>query len=277
MASRPSSLGVADGRAGTGPHGPLALEVDGLGVEYKLHLTKRTTIRKSVASMLELRRAGPRKFWALRAFSLHARPGEVIAVIGPNGAGKTTLLQVLAGIIPPTEGTATVRGEVNGFLGPAGFDPDLSGRENIALLGALLAVEADEIRDRTEAIIAFADLGNFIDAPVRTYSFGMRARLGFSIVSLTEPDIVLLDEIVSTGDEEYRARSKAQLRQTIRNGRVVVLVTHDMQWVVELCARALLIEHGRLVADGSPADLVALYRERAGSGVPSPSFREFPP
>jgi ABC-type polysaccharide/polyol phosphate transport system ATPase subunit len=279
MASGPTTPAVSsarhDGLLDAAPHGQLAIEMDGLGVEYPLLLTRKTTIRRSVASVFR-RRAGPRRFWALRELSLHVRPGEVLAVIGPNGAGKTTLLQVLAGIIQPTEGTVRVRGSVTGLLGPGGFDPELSGRENIALFGALLGVGATEIRDRTDAIIAFADIGDFIDAPVRMYSHGMQARLGFSIASLAEPDVLLLDEIVSTGDEEYRARSKARLRQTVRGGRAIVLVTHDMQWVMEFCTRAVLIEHGMLVGDGAPTDLVTLYRERAGAAETSRISPEHP-
>jgi ABC-2 type transport system ATP-binding protein len=243
------------------PRERFAIEVERLGVEYSLRLTRKTTIRRSFASLL-LRRTGPRRFWALRELSLSVRPGEVLAVMGPNGAGKTTLLQTLAGIIQPTEGTVKVRGSVTGLLGQGGFDPELTGRENIDLCGAVRGVGAAEIRERAGAIIEFADVGDFIDAPMRMYSQGMRARLGFSIASIVEPDVLLLDEIVSTGDEEYRARSKARLRQMVRAARAIVVVTHDMQWLTECCSRAVLLEHGMLVADGAPADLVTLYRER---------------
>jgi len=252
---------IDDGIVAAAPRARLAIEVERLGVQYSLRLTRKATIRRSFVSLLR-RRTGPRRFWALRGLSLSVRPGEVLAVMGPNGAGKTTLLQALAGIIQPTEGTVTVRGSVTGLLGPGGFDPELSGRENIDLCGALLGVGAAEIGARTDAIIEFADIGDFIDAPVRMYSQGMRARLGFSIASIVEPDVLLLDEIVSTGDEEYRARSKARLRQMVRAARAIVVVTHDMQWLTEFCSRAVLIEHGMLVADGAPADVVTLYRER---------------
>jgi len=252
---------LADGQDASAPRERLAIEVDRLGVRYPLRLARKPTIRQSFVSMLR-RRRGPRRFWALRGFSLQVRPSEALALIGPNGAGKTTLLQALAGIIVPTEGTVTIRGSVTGLLGPGGFDPELSGRENIGLFGALLGVGATEMRDRTDAIIEFADIGGFIDAPVRMYSQGMRARLGFGIAAIVEPDVLLLDEIVATGDEEYRARIKARLAQMVRATRAIVVVTHDMQWLAEFCTRAVLIEHGRLIADGAPADLVRLYRER---------------
>ncbi|HEV8438215.1 MAG TPA: ABC transporter ATP-binding protein [Methylomirabilota bacterium] len=264
----PERLAVPDAGAEPGPVATAAIEVDGLGIQYSLRLTRKTTIRRSFASLLG-RRGGPRRFWALRGLSLTVRPGEVLAVVGPNGAGKTTLLQTLAGIIQPTEGTVTVRGRVAGLLGPGGLDMELSGRENIALFGAFLGVDAEEMRQRADAIVAFADIGEFIDAPVKTYSQGMRARLGFSIASTLEPDILLLDEIVSTGDQEYRSRSKVRLREMIRAARAIVLVTHDMQWVLEFGTRAVIIDRGTLVAEGTPEHAVKLYHERAAR-IPPP-------
>jgi ABC-2 type transport system ATP-binding protein len=241
-----------------------AIEVDRLGVHYSLRLTRLRTIRRNFLSFF--RRGKSSRFWALRNFSLAVRPGEVVAVIGPNGAGKTTLLQTLAGIIKPSEGTVTVRGAVSAFLGAgAVFDPSISGRDNIALFAAYLGVDAADLRERTEAIIRFADIGDFIDAPMKTYSQGMRARLGFSIVSLTEPDVLLLDEVVSTGDEEYRTRSKERLLQMIEANRAIVLVTHDMLWVTEFCTRAVILERGAVAADGAPAEVVKLYQERAAT------------
>jgi len=250
-------------RAGAADAGWHAIETDGLGVEYSLRLTRRTTIRHSFTRMFH-RHEGDRTFWALRRCSIRIRPGEVVAVIGSNGAGKTTLLQVLGGIIRPTEGTVTVRGAVTSLLGAgAGFDTDLTGRENIALCGAFLGVEERELRARTEAIVAFADIGEFIDAPVRTYSLGMRARLGFSIAAVVDPDVLLLDEAVSTGDQEYRARARTQIARMVRTARAIVLVTHDLQWVTEFCTRAIILDRGTVIADGPPTETVALYQDRS--------------
>jgi len=257
----------ANGTPGAG-HGPLAIEVHDLGVQYSLRLTKRRTLRRNFSSFLR-RRAS--LFWAIRGLSLAVRPGEVVAVIGPNGAGKTTLLQTLAGILLPSEGTVTVRGKVGALLGPAAFDLELSGRDNIALFAAFLGVDRRLLHARTDEIIRFADVGDFIDARMRTYSQGMRARLGFSVASVTDPDILLLDEVVSTGDHEYRTRSRARIREMITAARTIVLVTHDMQWVDEFCTRAVVVERGSIVADGAPAEVVKHYQERAEQ---TPAARE---
>lgn len=245
-------------RVGSAP----AIETDRLGVQYSLRLTKKTTLRRSFASLLR-RSEGPRKFWALRDVSLSVMPGEALAVIGPNGAGKTTLLQALSGIIKPSEGRVVVRGTVTSLLGTGGYAMELSGRENILLLGSLLGLDGREMRERTDAIVAFAGIGDFMDAPVRTYSQGMRARLGFSIASLVDPDVLLLDEIVSTGDREYRARSKERVAQLLSARRAIVLVTHDLQWVTDFCTRAVLVERGQVIAVDTPANIVKLHHDRS--------------
>ena len=188
--------------------------------------------------------------------------GESLAVIGPNGAGKSTLLQVLAGIIRPSEGSVDVRGHVSGLLTlGAGFDKDLSGRDNILLGGAFLGLEDRVARDLLPSIIEYAELGEFIDAPLKTYSSGMRARLGFAIATSINPDILLLDEVLATGDAAFRAKSKARVIEIVHAAKAVVLVTHDMSWVTEYCNRAILIERGLVVMEGDPADVVAVHQE----------------
>src|SRR5262249_42122427 len=173
--------------------GPLAIEVRDLGVQYSLRLTRQRSFRRNLlASFLRRRRS---TFWALRHRSLAVPPGEVLAVIGPNGAGKTPLLQTLAGILKPSEGSVIVRGSIGTFLGSGGaFDSELSGRHNIGLFAAFLGTDPRELRERMDAIIRFADIGEHIDAPMRTYSKGMRARLGFSVASDMEPEILLLHD-----------------------------------------------------------------------------------
>jgi len=193
--------------------------------------------------------------------SFKVERGESLAVIGPNGAGKSTLLQVLAGIITPTEGEIDIRGQVSSLLTlGAGFDQELSGRENILLAGAFLGMSSKEIHDRLESIIEFTDIGEFIDAPIKTYSSGMRARLGFSIATSVDPDLLLLDEVLSTGDQVFRAKSQARVMELVRAAKGIVLVTHDMNWVTEFCNRAMLLEKGHVVAEGDPAEIVELHR-----------------
>jgi ABC-type polysaccharide/polyol phosphate transport system ATPase subunit len=200
---------------------------------------------------------------ALRDVTATFPPGAV-GLLGPNGAGKSTLLQVLAGIIAPSEGTVEVNGLISSLLTlGAGFDQDLTGRENIRLAGAFLGLQGRDMARRTPGVIDFADLGPFIDAPLRTYSSGMRARLGFSIATSVDPDILLLDEVLATGDETFRAKSKARVVELVRQAKGVVFVTHDMNWVTEFCNRAILLQHGRIVAEGDPADVVEIHKEHS--------------
>jgi len=236
-----------------------AIATADLGVYYDLRFTKKTTIRSSFAEMIG--RGRSRHFWALRHVNLMVQRGESLAVIGPNGAGKSTLLQVLAGIIRPSEGAVDVNGHVSGLLSlGAGFDKELTGRENILLGGAFLGLEDSTTRELLPSIIEYAELGDFIDAPLRTYSAGMRARLGFSIATAIDPDILLLDEVLATGDANFRAKSKARVIEIVAAAKAVVLVTHDMAWVTEYCNRALLIEHGAVVMEGEPAEVVEMHQ-----------------
>ena len=243
-----------------------AIAVEGLGVQYNLRFTRKTTLRRSVANIV-LRRP-PEKFWALREVTFELKHGESLAIIGPNGAGKSTLLQVLAGIMRPTEGTVDVRGQVSGLLGlGVGFDVELSGIENILLGGAFLGLDKSRTSELLPSIVEFADLGEFIEAPLKTYSSGMRARLGFAIATAVDPDILLLDEVLATGDANFRAKSKARVIELVRGAKGVVLVTHDMDWVREYCNRALLLEKGRIIREGPPDEVTALHLERTAEAV----------
>jgi ABC-type polysaccharide/polyol phosphate transport system ATPase subunit len=236
-----------------------AIGASNLGVRYDLRFTKKTTIRSSIGQMVG--RGKAEQFWALRHLDLRVQRGESLAVIGPNGAGKSTLLQVLAGIIRPSEGAVDVFGHVSGLLTlGAGFDKELTGRDNILLGGAFLGLDDAVTRELLPSIIEYAELGNFIDAPLRTYSAGMRARLGFAIATSVDPDILLLDEVLATGDANFREKSKIRVIEIVSAAKAVVLVTPDMNWVTEYCNRAILIEHGVMVMEGEPADVVELHR-----------------
>ncbi len=242
---------------------PYAIDVHDLGVRYNLRLTRQTTVRTSFRDLFK-RKDGPNHFWALRDVSFRVVHGESLAVIGPNGAGKSTLLQVLAGIIQPNEGSVEVIGDVSSLLTlGAGFDQDLSGRDNIRLAGAFLGVDHREMERRLPGIVEFADIGEFIDAPIKTYSSGMRARLGFSIATAVDPDVLLIDEVLGTGDEVFRAKSKQRIIELTKAAKAIVLVTHDMGWVTEFCNRALLLDKGHVILEGPPAEVVALHQERS--------------
>jgi len=190
------------------PAAPHAIDVQGLGVRYNLRLTRKNTLRTTFINAFR-RKEGDRTFWALKDVTFKLVHGESLAVIGPNGAGKSTLLQALAGIITPSAGTIDVRGHMSSLLTlGAGFDQELSGRDNILLAGAFMGIEHAEMTRRLNSIIDFADIGEFIDAPIKTYSSGMRARLGFSIATSVDPDILLLDEVLATGDQVSGRRAR---------------------------------------------------------------------
>lgn len=245
-----------------GSAGAHAIEASDLGVRYSLRFTRKSTLRGSLGQLLS--RRPPESFWALRNVSFNLVRGESLAVIGPNGAGKSTLLQVLAGIILPSEGSVEVQGHVSSLLTlGAGFDQELTGRDNILLAGAFLGLDDQVVRELTPAIVEYADLGQFIDAPIKTYSSGMRARLGFAIATSVDPDILLLDEVLATGDATFRAKSKQRVIELVHAAKGIVLVTHDMTWVTEYCNRALLLEHGRVIIEGDPAEVVTVHQEHS--------------
>ena len=244
--------------------GGYAISVEDLGVQFNLRFSRKTTLRETVSNLV-LRRP-PERFWALRHVDVNLSRGESLAVIGPNGAGKSTFLQVLAGIMRPTEGSVVVHGQVSGLLGlGVGFDVELSGAENILLGGAFLGLNGSHIGALLPSIIEFADLGQFIDAPLKTYSSGMRARLGFAIATAVDPDILLLDEVLATGDANFRAKSKARVIELVKAAKGVVLVTHDLTWVREYCNRALLLEKGRVIMEGPPDEVTELHLERTAA------------
>jgi ABC-type polysaccharide/polyol phosphate transport system ATPase subunit len=239
-----------------------AIDVRELGIRYNLRLTRRTTIKNSLSGLVR-GRPGPGHFWALRHLTFRIEHGESVAVIGPNGAGKSTLLLTLAGILEPTEGSVAIEGRVSTLLTlGAGFEMELTGRDNIDLVGAFLGIDARVMTSLAPTIIEFADIGPFIDAPVKTYSMGMRARLGFSIATAVAPDILLLDEVLGTGDQAFRAKSQARVRELVSKARAIVLVTHDLTYVEEFCNRAILLERGTVIRDGAPGEVVELYRDR---------------
>ncbi len=255
LSGRPQAIHV--------PGQPAALRVEDLGVQYNLRFTKKTRLRTSFANMLR-REKGDRRFWALRNAGFTVNQGESVGVIGPNGAGKSTLLLVLAGIITPSEGFVEVNGHISTLLSlQAGFDQDLNGMDNIALAGALMGIPHETMQRITPDVVEFADIGHFIDAPMKTYSSGMRARLGFAIATSVDPDILLLDEVLQTGDEVFREKSRQRIISILTAAKAVVLVTHDMTWVTEFCTRAILIEGGRVTMDGSPEDVVRAHREHS--------------
>ena len=200
---------------------------------------------------------------ALTDVSFEVAPGETVGIVGPNGSGKSTLLKLLAGIVRPTEGEVEVRGRLAALLElGAGFHPELSGRENVEVAGLLLGLTRKEIARRFDAIVRFAELEEFLDAPLRTYSSGMAVRLGFSIAAHSDPDVLLVDEVLAVGDEAFAHRSLEKFSEFEKAGKTILLVSHDLPLVAARCRRAIWLDAGRVAADGPAPETVARYRER---------------
>jgi homopolymeric O-antigen transport system ATP-binding protein len=198
--------------------------------------------------------------WGLRHVSLEVAPGEVVGLIGPNGSGKTTLLRTVAGIYLPDEGEVTVGGRVGPVLSlTAGLENDLSGWDNVMLSGVLLGLSVARTRAILPDVAEMAGLGEFMDAPVRVYSSGMKARLGFAVAMFADPDVLLLDEIFSVGDEEFRRRSTAKMQEMIAADRSVLMASHQLDSVSEICNRLVRLEEGRVVEVGDPQTVARDY------------------
>lgn len=221
------------------------------------------SLRDVVGSLFSARarqRRDTATFWALSDISFSVQAGEAFGIIGPNGAGKSTLLKLLAGIMQPTSGQIDVRGRVSALIElGAGFHGDLSGRENIYLNGSILGMSRQEVRRKFDAIVEFAGIANFLDTPVKRYSSGMHARLGFAIAAHVEPQILLVDEVLSVGDRVFRARCMEKMNQFLKQGTAVVFVSHDLGAVARFCRRALVVDRGSEVYIGPVARAVACY------------------
>jgi ABC-type polysaccharide/polyol phosphate transport system ATPase subunit len=203
-----------------------------------------------------------RTLWALRDVSFRVEPGAALGLIGPNGAGKTTTLKLLSKITRPADGRISVNGRVSSLIElGAGFHPELTGRENVYLNGAILGMKRAEIARKIDDIVAFAELERFIDTPVKRYSSGMYVRLGFAVAAHVEPDILLVDEVLAVGDASFRHRCTQRMRELQRNGTTIVFVSHNMHQVRDICDRALLLVHGQIRAEGEPTLVVREYEK----------------
>jgi ABC-type polysaccharide/polyol phosphate transport system ATPase subunit len=216
--------------------------------------------------LLGRRGGGPPPVQALRDVSLRIAPGETVGVIGRNGAGKTSTLRVLAGIVPLDAGAVETGGRVVALLElGAGFGRDFSGRENILLNGALHGLTRAEIEERMEAIVAFSELGDFIDVPVRTYSSGMFVRLGFAIAANLPADVLLIDEVLAVGDEAFQRKCEERIAERIAQGATLVLVSHDAALIERTCARTIVLDGGEVVFDGATGEGMPFYHRLMGT------------
>lgn len=207
--------------------------------------------------------------WALKEISFQVAPGEVMGIIGSNGAGKSTLLKVLSRIIQPTSGRAELYGRVASLLEVGtGFHPDLSGRENVYLNGAILGMRRREIDSRFDEIVAFAEVERFIDTAVKHYSSGMYLRLAFAVAAHLDPEVLIVDEVLSVGDARFQRKCLGKMDDVTRGGRTVLLVTHSLEMVTNLCRRAILIDKGRIVKKGPAREVVEHYKAMSAAQLP---------
>src|SRR5690349_15481894 len=205
------------------------------------------------------------EFWAVRDVSFEVRPGEALGILGPNGAGKSTILKLLTRILVPTRGHCAITGRAGALIEvAAGFHPDLTGRENVFLQGAIMGMPRSEIIRKFDEIVAFAGVSDFIDTPVKRYSSGMNARLGFSIAAHLEPDVLLIDEVLSVGDFKFQSRAFSKISELVRRAIPVVVVSHQLDQIATLCTHAIYLEHGQIAEAGSPNDCIRRYLAYTG-------------
>jgi ABC-type polysaccharide/polyol phosphate transport system ATPase subunit len=235
------------------------VEVVNASMAYRRTRHRVSSLKQTAIDTIK-RRMAYEQFFALRDVSFDINRGETVAVIGRNGAGKSTLLKVVARVLPPTSGRIIVRGHVAPMIElGAGFNPELTGAENIMLYGTLLGRTPKQMLGRIEAIADWAGLSEHMDIPIRAYSSGMVARLAFATATDTTPDLLLIDEILSVGDEDFKDKSKARTIEMMNSGCAVLLVTHDLTAVTSMSSRAIYLDHGTPKATGRPEDVVATY------------------
>ena len=250
-----------------------AISIDGVSKKYVIeHESRHDSLRDTLHHIARKfwRRArwgtgfGREEFWALRDISFEIQPGEVVGIIGRNGAGKSTLLKVLSRITEPTSGKITLNGRVASLLEVGtGFHPDLTGRENIFLNGAILGMSRVEIRRKFDEIVAFAEIERFLDTPVKRYSSGMYVRLAFAVAAHLEPEILIVDEVLAVGDQQFQDKCLGKLRSVAHSGRTVMFVSHNLTVTQSLCSRVLLMANGQIDFSGPPGDAITRYLKSA--------------
>jgi ABC-type polysaccharide/polyol phosphate transport system ATPase subunit len=243
------------------------VELTDVSVRYTLLTEDQKTLKGRVLNLFNGAPASAH-FWALRNIGLRIEPGEIVGVIGRNGSGKSTLLRVISGVIEPTLGKVDVRGRLLPLLElGAAFNPELTGRENVYLNCSILGIPRAQADEMIPQILAFSELGMFLDIPLKTYSSGMAARLAFSLSTQIQPEIMILDEILGVGDEAFQKKSFFRIRKLIESGAIVVLASHSSTMIEQLCNRVVYLNKGELVADGTPRHVLSQYHRDLSSGL----------
>jgi ABC-type polysaccharide/polyol phosphate transport system ATPase subunit len=252
---------------------PGAIRLRNVSRRFRILHERNATLKETI---LRRRRSNFTELWALRDVDLDIEPGEAVGVIGANGSGKSTLLKLVAGILPPQGGTVEVGGTVASMLElGAGFHPDFTARENIYMNAAIYGLSEKTVDERFDSIVAFSELEDFIDMPVKTFSSGMHMRLAFAVAAHVQPDVLLLDEVLAVGDEAFQRKCMARIFDYLRGGGTLLFVSHDATAVEQVCSRVIELEGGLITADGRPADVLPHYRrslanaDAARSGQPT--------
>lgn len=246
---------------GERPLGEPVIRLENVTVRYKIPRERTSSIKDYAIRRLK-GQIKVDEFLALKNVTLDVRRGETMGIIGHNGAGKSTLLRLIARVLRPSEGRVWVRGTVAPLLElGAGFDPELTGKENVYLNGTMLGQSLTSISSRLDRIIDFAGIREFADMPLRTYSTGMAARLGFAVATDLQPDILIIDELLSVGDAEFQRKSGARMAALRKNGDAILMVSHGLESILEMCHRVAWLDHGELRALGTPAEVVAAYQQ----------------
>ena len=235
------------------------VSVKNISLKFKMEQNRANSLKEFCVRWLK-RDLKSEDFWALTDVSFDVEKGDVIGIIGHNGAGKSTLLKVISGIMKPTKGTIEAHGNIVPMLElGSGFDMELSGRENIYLKGAILGYSEEFLNEKYDEIVAFSELGNFIEAPLRTYSSGMLARLAFSVACIVEPEILIVDEILSVGDADFQEKSRARMMELMTGGTTVFFVSHSLKQIREMCNKVVWLEHGKIQAIGKTEEICNMY------------------
>jgi len=240
-----------------------AVSIKGVSKNFRIFRNERARLKEALSFG---RKQYGRDFWALKDINLDVEQGTTLGIIGRNGAGKSTLLSIVSGILQPTSGTVEVNGRLVAlFALGAGFNPEFTGRENIMLNGLVLGIERREILERFDDIVDFADLGDFIDQPIKTYSSGMRSKLGFAVAVNVEPDVLILDETLAVGDAVYKETALQRMYELRDSGTTILFVSHGMKTVEDFCTKAALIHEGRLMTTGDTAEVIGQYQTLVSS------------
>lgn len=240
----------------------VALRVRNVSMKFNLSAEKVDNIKEYIIKMLK-RELMYQDFWALKDIDFEVKKGDRVGIMGLNGAGKSTLLKIIAGVLKATEGSVETRGVIVPLLElGAGFDPQYTGAENIFLYGAVLGYSKEFIQSKYKEIVKFSELGKFIDVPVKNYSSGMKARLGFSVATIVEPEILILDEVLSVGDAKFRKKCEKRIQGMFDKGITVLFVSHSAGQVLRMCNKGILLEHGKLIAQGEVKEIVDLYEAK---------------